>query len=42
MAQAANEILARPPTRLGALPTEDLESLVRILAQLQGDPTPDP
>jgi DNA-binding MarR family transcriptional regulator len=42
MAQAANEILARPPTRLGALPTEDLESLVRTLAQLQGDPTPDP
>jgi DNA-binding MarR family transcriptional regulator len=41
LAHTADEILARPPARLSALPTEDLESLVRILAQLRGDPTPD-
>jgi len=41
VAQTADEILARPPTRLSTLPAEDLETLVRILAQLQGDPTPD-
>ena len=41
LAQRANELLALPPTSLSALPAEDLESLVRILAQLQVDPTPD-
>jgi DNA-binding MarR family transcriptional regulator len=41
LAQTADEILAQPPARLCALPAEDLESLVRILAQLQADPTPD-
>jgi DNA-binding MarR family transcriptional regulator len=41
LAQTADEILARPPARLSGLPTEDLESLVRILAQLPRDPTPD-
>ncbi len=41
LAQRADEILARPPASLRALPAEDLESLVRILAQLHGDPTPD-
>jgi DNA-binding MarR family transcriptional regulator len=41
LAHQADEILARPPPGLGALPTEDLESLVRILGQLHGDPTPD-
>jgi DNA-binding MarR family transcriptional regulator len=41
LAHEADEILARPPPGLGALPAEDLESLVRILAQLHGDPTPD-
>ena len=41
LAQRADEILARPPARLSMLSAEDLETLVRILAQLQGDPTPD-
>jgi DNA-binding MarR family transcriptional regulator len=41
LAHQADEILARPPASLCALPAEDLESLVRILAQLHGDPTPD-
>jgi DNA-binding MarR family transcriptional regulator len=41
LAQKADEILARPPASLRALPAEDLESLVRILAQLHADPTPD-
>ena len=41
LAQKADEILARPPGSLCALPTEDLESLVRILAKLHADPTPD-
>ena len=40
LASTADEILARPPARLCALPAEDLETLVRILAQLQRDPTP--
>lgn len=41
LARKADEILARPPASLRALPPEDLEDLVRILAQLHGDPTPD-
>jgi DNA-binding MarR family transcriptional regulator len=41
LAQAADDILARPPARLSALPAEELESLVRILGLLQPDPTPD-
>jgi DNA-binding MarR family transcriptional regulator len=41
LAQTADEILARPPARLSALPAEELESLVRILSPLQADPTPD-
>ncbi len=41
LARTADDILARPPARLRGLPTEDLESLVRILAQLPRDPTPD-
>jgi DNA-binding MarR family transcriptional regulator len=41
LAQKADEILARPPASLRALPAEDLECLVRILAQLHADPTPD-
>jgi len=41
LAHEADEILARPPPGLGALPAEDLESLVRILGQLHGDSTPD-
>jgi len=41
LAQRADELLALPPASLAALPTQDLESLVRILAQLQGDPKPD-
>jgi DNA-binding MarR family transcriptional regulator len=41
LAQTADEILARPPTRLSALPAAELESLVRILGLLQPDPTPD-
>ena len=41
LAHQADEILARPPASLCALPTDDLESLVRILAQLHRDPTPD-
>jgi DNA-binding MarR family transcriptional regulator len=41
LAHEADEILARPPASLCALPTDDLESLVRILAQLHRDPTPD-
>jgi DNA-binding MarR family transcriptional regulator len=41
LAQTADEILARPPARLAALPAEELQSLVRILGLLQPDPTPD-
>jgi DNA-binding MarR family transcriptional regulator len=41
LAHQADEILARPPASLSALPTDDLESLVQILAQLHTDPTPD-
>jgi DNA-binding MarR family transcriptional regulator len=41
LAHKADEILARPPVGLSALPAEDLESLVRILAQLHGDPASD-
>jgi DNA-binding MarR family transcriptional regulator len=41
LAQMADEILSRPPARLSALPSEELESLVRILGLLQPDPTPD-
>jgi DNA-binding MarR family transcriptional regulator len=41
LAHTADEILARPPARLCALPAKELESLVRILALLQADPTPD-
>jgi DNA-binding MarR family transcriptional regulator len=41
LAHQADEILARPPGSLCALPADDLESLVRILAQLHTDPTPD-
>jgi DNA-binding MarR family transcriptional regulator len=41
LAHQADEILARPPAGLCALPADDLESLVRILAQLHRDPTPD-
>ena len=41
LAQKADEILARPPASLRALPADDLESLVRILAKLHADPTPD-
>jgi DNA-binding MarR family transcriptional regulator len=41
LAHQADEILARPPASLCALPGDDLESLVRILAQLHRDPTPD-
>src|SRR6204780_4290791 len=40
LAHKADEILARPPASLCALPAEDLESLVRILAKLHADPTP--
>jgi DNA-binding MarR family transcriptional regulator len=41
LAQTADAILARPPARLAALPAEELENLVRILALLHADPTPD-
>jgi DNA-binding MarR family transcriptional regulator len=41
LAHKADEILARPPASLRALPAEDLRDLVRILGQLHGDPTPD-
>jgi DNA-binding MarR family transcriptional regulator len=41
LAQTADEILARPPARLSALPAEELDNLVRILGLLQPDPTPD-
>jgi DNA-binding MarR family transcriptional regulator len=41
VAHQADEILARPPASLCALPVDDVESLVRILAQLHRDPTPD-
>jgi len=41
LAHQADEILARPPASLRALPTEDLNRLMRILAKLHGDPTPD-
>jgi DNA-binding MarR family transcriptional regulator len=41
LAHEADEILARPPASLCALPAEDLDSLVRILTKLHADPTPD-
>jgi DNA-binding MarR family transcriptional regulator len=41
VARAADEILARPPAGLAALPAEELDSLVRILRLLDADPTPD-
>lgn len=41
LAHMADEILARPPASLRALPAEDLASLVQILAKLHADPTPD-
>jgi DNA-binding MarR family transcriptional regulator len=41
LAQMADEILARPPARLSALPAGELESLVRILGLLQPDATPE-
>jgi DNA-binding MarR family transcriptional regulator len=41
LAHRADQILARPPAALCALPTEDLASLVRILAQLHGASTAD-
>jgi DNA-binding MarR family transcriptional regulator len=41
LAHRADEILARPPASLCALPAEDLEGLVLILAKLHADPTPD-
>jgi DNA-binding MarR family transcriptional regulator len=41
LAHKANEILDSPPAGLYALPAEDLENLVRILAQVHRDPTPD-
>lgn len=41
LAHEADEILARPPASLCALPAGDLRDLVRILGQLHGDPTPD-
>jgi DNA-binding MarR family transcriptional regulator len=37
LAQKANEILARPPAGLSALPADELESLVRILARVRRD-----
>jgi DNA-binding MarR family transcriptional regulator len=40
LAQMADEILARPPARLSALPAEELQNLVRIMGLLQPDPTP--
>jgi DNA-binding MarR family transcriptional regulator len=36
LARRADEILATPPDALGELPSEDLETLRRILAQVQG------
>ena len=42
LARRANEILARPPVGLSELPPDELESLVRILALVRRDPTPDP
>jgi DNA-binding MarR family transcriptional regulator len=41
LAHEADEILARPPASLCALPAEDLDNLVRILTKLHADPTPD-
>jgi DNA-binding MarR family transcriptional regulator len=41
LAHQADEILARPPASLCALPADDLETLVRIVAQLRTNPTPD-
>jgi DNA-binding MarR family transcriptional regulator len=41
LAHRADEILARPPGSLRALPAADLESRVRILAKLHANPTPD-
>jgi DNA-binding MarR family transcriptional regulator len=41
LAKQADEVLARPPADLRELPIEEIESLVRILAQLHPDPTPD-
>ena len=41
LAQRADAILARPPARLSALPAEELENLVRILALIHADPARD-
>ena len=40
LAHRADEILARPPAALGALPLHELESLVRILARVSEDQQP--
>jgi DNA-binding MarR family transcriptional regulator len=40
LAQKADEILARPPVGLSELPTDELESLVRILALVRRDQSP--
>ena len=40
LAEQAEEILARPPLRLSALPAEELELLGRILAKVRGDHEP--
>jgi DNA-binding MarR family transcriptional regulator len=41
LARQANEILARPPAGLSELPTDVLENLVEILAQIHREPAPD-
>ena len=41
LAHRADEILARPPGSVRALPAADLESLARILAKLHANPTRD-
>lgn len=38
LAKKADEILARPPAGLTALPAEDLETLLRILTDAKDDP----
>jgi DNA-binding MarR family transcriptional regulator len=41
LAQRAQAILDRPPAGLSGLTTDDLETLVRTLSQIQWDPEPD-
>jgi DNA-binding MarR family transcriptional regulator len=41
LAHKADEILARPPAGLCELPTDVLENLVDVLAQVRREPTPD-